>query len=533
MASVFSTLKPNPSGLKSIDNESLRVSQIRLDNNFDVVAYSGFLFENKQYHAPTLAELCVGWLDQFGIAIDFKAVTEKTKKSETPLSYNNALSPLIDDFRCNISILPQYSAMNTLREGISILFHPSQSEFAKRTKQPNTTEPSLEKSKEELIENLRAFSVALEISRVTSWQFFPQDDGRLEIHGAWREQIGSSFPSEGSTLREFMNFVHPDDHRVLKSLADHFQRGDTNPFEIKYRIRNQEGGYEYILSRGLVLERDSLGNARRTIGTFTDINELKLYEKRLNSALENGRQGFWEWNSDGSIKLSASWHALFGYALNEIEQLSPDFSELIHPEDRAHTVKSFETLFRDPDHIHRVEYRLRHKQGHYLWVADQGATIERDISGKANRIIGSMVDISPHRKALQETKNSREFLQLVLDEIPDQIFWKDGQHRILGCNRSYATLLGFSKPSEVVGKTTRELYGAEAAINYERDDDNVLYNGTNIVKEERPAVNSEGHDFWTEITKLPLALKTNDDNNQPGVLCHFREITQESADLIA
>ena len=75
-------------------------------------------------------------------------------------------------------------------------------------------------------------------------------------------------------------------------MVNNIHEPDFRAFEIEYRIQNEDGIYEYILCRGKVMERDNAGRVIRVIGTFTDINELKLYEARLNIALETAVKGF-------------------------------------------------------------------------------------------------------------------------------------------------------------------------------------------------------------------------------------------------
>lgn len=524
MATVIPNITPRTRPQNPSAGE-LQKSYISLDSDLNVLAFGGLLFASFSECTPTVQELASTWQDSSDLAINIENVCERVLQTERPASYSRMRCVSHEGGAYDISIVPRFPVDGFRLSGISIIFTPTAQEQTSSQGRYRSKHFSSPEQNHQLNDDLPALAVALETSNVTSWQFYPQDAQRLEFFGAWEDQTGDSFASEMGCLRDFIAFVHPDDRSVLESLAENCKSADFESFELECRLQNQDGIYEYILSRGRVIERDEQGLPIRVIGTFTDVNELKLSESRLDMALEIGRQGFWELRHDGSIKLSASWHGLFGYEVGIIERLSPDFSELIHPQDYIKTSTSFEKLLNNPGHVHQIEYRIRHKQGHYLWVADQGATIERDVAGNAQKIIGSMVDITPHRNALLEAKNSREFLQLILDEIPNQIFWKDHEHRILGCNRSYSKFHGVDDPAQLIGKSTSDLYGPDEALRYEADDNNVIRLGTSIVKEEILSPNGRG--LWVESTKLPLSLEPGEDSEKNGLLVHFREITEE------
>ncbi len=61
------------------------------------------------------------------------------------------------------------------------------------------------------------------------------------------------------------------------------------------------------------------------------------------------------------------------------------------------------------------------------------------------------------RQVEQALKAREDLLELVLDSIPQPIFWKDRQGRYLGCNQAFATMLGLAAPADIVDHTDDEL----------------------------------------------------------------------------
>ena len=62
-----------------------------------------------------------------------------------------------------------------------------------------------------------------------------------------------------------------------------------------------------------------------------------------------------------------------------------------------------------------------------------------------------------HRRTVDELLKTQRMLQLVMDNIPQHIFWKDTRSVYLGCNSNFAQVAGLSSPSEIVGKTDYDL----------------------------------------------------------------------------
>ena len=92
--------------------------------------------------------------------------------------------------------------------------------------------------------------------------------GELELHiGSWEK------------------LLHPDDREEAKRIElDHIERGE--PFAVEFRLRNKSGDWQWIMSRGKVVEWDSDGRPRRMVGTHVDIDQRKRMENELVKAKE-------------------------------------------------------------------------------------------------------------------------------------------------------------------------------------------------------------------------------------------------------
>jgi PAS domain-containing protein len=74
-----------------------------------------------------------------------------------------------------------------------------------------------------------------------------------------------------------------------------------------------------------------------------------------------------------------------------------------------------------------------------------------------DRVASLEISESRNLQIEEELYHSRQMLQLVLDTIPQRVFWKDRSSSYLGCNKSFAKDAGLNEPGEIIGKDDFEL----------------------------------------------------------------------------
>lgn len=507
-------------------------SYIQVNAGAEIIIARGNLFQHHSHRGQPMRDFMLSNRWQAISCERVYRATQEVFETGNPLTLDDLVPHIDGNASLEINICPLLCEQTGVSSGAMIYvshvsFNQNPTEHLDNSGEDTTNTAA----NQHALKHYERTQDAAESGRVSSWDWFPIDGGRLEISGFWKNEISVQETNVNGSLttNEFAQIVHPDDLFGLQDAVKRCAAGTTDQFQVEHRIRKATGIYGQVLTKGSVVSRNELGEPTQFSGTFTDIDELKLSQTRLNLALANGRQALWEWLANGDkLILSESFHALFGYNADEIHSVADNFSKLIHPEDLQRVSASFTALLRTPNHNHKLEYRLRHKDGHYLWIQDQGIVVDRGKDGRALRAIGSQIDISAHHAAIDETRQAREFLQLILDEIPDKIFWKDENHRLLGCNRAYAEVVGASAPADLIGLTSRDIFPKDLADIYDADDNRVTTTGKAIIRTERRTIDQDGREFWTELTKLPLKINSANDN-QKGLLCHYRDITLERA----
>ncbi len=118
----------------------------------------------------------------------------------------------------------------------------------------------------------------------------------------------------------------------------------------------------------------------------------------------------------------------------------------------------------------------------------------------------------------------RDLLRTLIDNLPDNMFVKDGQSRILISNLAHVRALGATRPEDVLGKTDLDIFPAELAKQYYADDQALMKSGQPLNREE-PVVNPRtGEKRWLQTTKVPLQDK---DGKVIGLMGISRDITDK------
>jgi diguanylate cyclase (GGDEF)-like protein/PAS domain S-box-containing protein len=125
-----------------------------------------------------------------------------------------------------------------------------------------------------------------------------------------------------------------------------------------------------------------------------------LHKEFWERALDRAQLGLWDWDlRSGHCFYSSTWARMLGYEQHELRDSADLWLQLTHPDDREQAVTSGDQHLAGLTDIIETELRLRHKDGHWVWVLDRGGVIERDETGKPVRMVGVQTDISRQKEA--------------------------------------------------------------------------------------------------------------------------------------
>lgn len=119
--------------------------------------------------------------------------------------------------------------------------------------------------------------------------------------------------------------------------------------------------------------------------------------------------------------------------------------------------------------------------------------------------------------------NEREFINDIIDQIPEAIFWKNTESVFLGCNKYFAKVAAIDTPIDIIGKTDYDLpWGRHQGDLYRRDDQEVMQSKSPKLAIEESQTLANGKVITLLTNKIPLFSR---ENVVVGVLGIFQDIT--------
>jgi PAS domain-containing protein len=137
--------------------------------------------------------------------------------------------------------------------------------------------------------DVRRWLQALEEARFGVWDLDPRQE-TVHYSPAWKGRFGLAGIAAADSTCFWRCRVHPDDvDGMLASLRRHLD-GDADSYAMHFRLRSNGSGYRTVLSRGRVVARDALGQARRMVGTMIDLTTRPMPPARRGLASEVARE---------------------------------------------------------------------------------------------------------------------------------------------------------------------------------------------------------------------------------------------------
>ncbi|MFP4009586.1 MAG: PAS domain S-box protein, partial [Spirulinaceae cyanobacterium] len=162
------------------------------------------------------------------------------------------------------------------------------------------------------------------------------------------------------------------------------------------------------------------------------------------------------------------------------------------------------------------------KNGEVVWVAWANKPIY-DEKGSLVEILSVGTDATARKQAEAALREKEQYLRLILDNIPQQVFWKDTQSVFQGCNSNWAKAKGLSHPGEIVGKTDEDLLGDPySAALFRRQDREILASAKPLLHHIDNEKTRTGKLKWLDVSKIPIL---DSDNQTLGLLGVIEDIT--------
>ncbi|MGC9515907.1 PAS domain S-box protein, partial [Methanocrinis sp.] len=213
--------------------------------------------------------------------------------------------------------------------------------------------------------------------------------------------------------------------------------------------RGGKGSYSYVWGTASPLfdKDDSIVGAIESIRDVTEIVETEMAlqenEERMKLVIEGANLGIWDRNvATGEVVRNRRLVEIFGYSEDELLGQIWERERMIHPHDFEKVMAALQDHFDGKTQNYEIDYRLKRKDGRWIWVHDRGEVMTRDDVGTPLRMTGITQEITEIRQYQEALKEANRKLNLL-----SSVTRHDIQNQITGLS-GYALLLSEILPED-------------------------------------------------------------------------------------
>ena len=272
-----------------------------------------------------------------------------------------------------------------------------------------------------------------EISRQQDLLERMSEMGRI---GVWDLDLESSslyWSSMTKRIHEVADDYQPDVDTAINFYAEGYSRSKMQaviseatatgaPWSEELQLVTAKGDTIWVNAQGNAEFRD--GKCVRLFGSFQDIDarvraQLAARDRneRLQMVVESTAVGVWDWHiPTGKTIFNPRWAEIIGYTLEELGETSIDsWVHFAHPDDLKRSNAALQAHWRGEAERYEYESRMRHKDGHWVWVMDTGRVVEWDDEHQPVRMIGTHLDITERKEAEARLEENNRRMLLATD----------------------------------------------------------------------------------------------------------------------
>jgi two-component system cell cycle sensor histidine kinase PleC len=165
-------------------------------------------------------------------------------------------------------------------------------------------------------------------------------------------------------------------------------------------------------------------------------HNLRIVTDRLDAALDRGRCGLWDWDIAGAtIFWSNSMYEMLGLEPRQEKLSFAEVTDRLHPEDPP-LEGAVEELLRGLVPAFEREFRLRHADGHYIWLGAR-AELVRAVGEDGAHLVGIAIDISDQKEADQRNRDAEQRVKDAIENISEAFVLWDRDNHLVMCNGKY------------------------------------------------------------------------------------------------
>ncbi len=330
----------------------------------------------------------------------------------------------------------------------------------------------------------------------------------LDRYGYTKEELKKMKPYD----------LHPkEDHDLV---TQNVEKDTTEPY------------YNHVTKSGKVFQVEILtsqvnyGNREARLSVVRDISDrkraeeaLRESEQRYRAVIESTSNGIGMADKkENLIYVNKGFAEMLGYTTDEL--IGKNLADLTTKEEYAKFTQ--QTKLRRKGKQNTYETILLHKDGssRYVLVAASPLT---EADGTFKGSMGVFTDITERRKMMEAIEQERNLLHLLMDSVPDAIYFKDVHGNFTRINQAQAANLGIDDPQLAIGKHDRDFFSDKHAEVANDDEQKIFATGEPMINKIEKVVRPDGWRLWVSATKVPIKTATG---CVTGIVGISRDVTE-------
>ncbi|HEV7274927.1 MAG TPA: PAS domain S-box protein [Devosiaceae bacterium] len=278
----------------------------------------------------------------------------------------------------------------------------------------------------------------------------------LYANHAFAEMVGEGV--DDALGRDFDAFIHSEDDAAAVQQLGRLVVGEAEEYRGEIRLRHRDGAAIWVMASASLLRSDNTGRPLYVILQVLNIDRQKraeaalaYSESRWNYALESARQGVWDHDiRRDDMFYSRMWRAMRGIGEHEyIDPAQSEWLKRVHPEDVPRILARVNRQDAGEEGFDILEYRERHRDGHWIWILSRGKPVEWAPDGTPLRTVGTDTDITHLKHVEAQLADEKERLAVTLRSIGDGVISTDADGRVTFMNPIAEKLTGWGSDAAI------------------------------------------------------------------------------------
>ncbi|PYY68406.1 diguanylate cyclase [Pseudomonas jessenii] len=244
-------------------------------------------------------------------------------------------------------------------------------------------------------------------------------------------------------MRRFQNQALIEHLQQAQSCSDQLNQKLAKEIEQRRRADNELREIQVDLENRV---------AQRSLELDAANQALSKSEARLALALKASELGLWDWNLQTDEVHHTQIQELFGLEPEQVTALLRHLKPRLHPDDLPALKRALVEHLKGRTEDYQIEYRVRHGDGHWVWIEDRGRAVERAENGRVIRMVGTRRDISAS-KGLEE---QRQLAATVFEAASEGIVIFDPNYVLIAINQAFSRVTGYDI-DDMIGRNVVEL----------------------------------------------------------------------------